>query len=58
MVALHGCLLAGAVAVPVDLRLTEEERARGWPGRELVLTELAVADDALVAGDAVRRCRR
>src|SRR4051794_12824756 len=27
-VALHGCLLAGAVAVPVDLRLGEAERAR------------------------------
>src|ERR1700738_689297 len=25
--ALHGCWLAGAVAVPIDLRLTEAERA-------------------------------
>ena len=34
VVALHGCLLAGAVAVPVDLRLTDEERARrDWRGR-------------------------
>jgi o-succinylbenzoate---CoA ligase len=28
VVALHGCLLIGAVAVPVDLRLTEQERAQ------------------------------
>ena len=27
LVALHGCAVAGAVAVPVDLRLTEAERA-------------------------------
>ena len=58
VVALHGCLLAGAVAVPVDLRLTEEERAARMAGAQVVLTELAVADDGLVAGDAVRRCRR
>jgi o-succinylbenzoate---CoA ligase len=28
VVGLHGCLLIGAVAVPVDLRLTEQERAQ------------------------------
>jgi o-succinylbenzoate---CoA ligase len=39
-VALHGCFLAGAVAVPVDLRLTEEERAARLAGAEVVLTEL------------------
>jgi O-succinylbenzoic acid--CoA ligase len=40
VVALHGCVLAGAVAVPVDLRLTEEERSRRMAGAEVVLTEL------------------
>ncbi|HEX4672435.1 MAG TPA: AMP-binding protein [Solirubrobacteraceae bacterium] len=40
VVALHGCCLAGAVAVPVDLRLTEEERAARLAGAEAVLTEL------------------
>jgi o-succinylbenzoate---CoA ligase len=40
VVALHGCFLAGAVAVPVDLRLTEEERAARMAGAEVVLTEL------------------
>ena len=40
VVALHGCFLAGAVAVPVDLRLTEEEQAARLAGAEVVLTEL------------------
>jgi o-succinylbenzoate---CoA ligase len=40
VVALHGCFLSGAVAVPVDLRLTEEERAARMAGAEVVLTEL------------------
>jgi o-succinylbenzoate---CoA ligase len=39
-VAFHGCVLHGAVAVPVDLRLTEEERAARLAGAEVVLTEL------------------
>jgi o-succinylbenzoate---CoA ligase len=39
-VALHGCFLSGAVAVPVDLRLTEAERAARLAGAEIVLTEL------------------
>ena len=40
VVALHGCVLAGSVAVPVDLRLTEEERAARFAGAGVVLTEL------------------
>ena len=40
MVALHGCLLVGCVAVPVDLRLTDEERAARAGGAEVVLTSL------------------
>ena len=39
-IALHGCWLAGAVAVPVDLRLTEEERAARLAGPKVVLSEL------------------
>src|SRR5581483_5685273 len=37
--ALHGCLLIGAVAVPIDLRLTEAERAPRTAGARLVLAE-------------------
>ena len=40
VVALHGCFLSGAVAVPVDLRLTEEERAARLAGAEVVLASL------------------
>jgi O-succinylbenzoic acid--CoA ligase len=36
-VALHACLGAGAVAVPVDLRLAERERAVVCAGAELVI---------------------
>lgn len=39
VVALHGCLLAGAVAVPIDLRLREAERAVRRRRAQLVLTE-------------------
>jgi O-succinylbenzoic acid--CoA ligase len=38
-VALHGCLLLGAVAVPVDLRLGAAERAAHTAGRALVVDE-------------------
>ena len=38
-VALHGCLLAGAVAVPIDLRMTESERAARTAGARLVVSE-------------------
>jgi O-succinylbenzoic acid--CoA ligase len=37
--ALHGCLLLGAVAVPVDLRLSETERARIIDGSAVCVTE-------------------
>jgi o-succinylbenzoate---CoA ligase len=39
VVALHGCLLAGAAAVPIDLRLTEDERAARSATADLVVTE-------------------
>lgn len=37
---LHACMLLGAVAVPIDLRLTDAERARRRERCELVLVEL------------------
>ncbi len=40
VVALHGCMLAGAAAVPVDLRLNEAERAQRRAGAEVVVSEL------------------
>ncbi len=44
--ALHACLLLGAVAVPVDLRLAEAERAQVCDGATLVVSEtLATGDD-------------
>ena len=39
MIALHGCLLAGVAAVPIDLRLGEEERRQRLAGAELVVSE-------------------
>ena len=41
VVALHACLLLGAVAVPIDLRLTEAEQALRTAHASLVLDELA-----------------
>ncbi|HEY5429223.1 MAG TPA: AMP-binding protein [Solirubrobacteraceae bacterium] len=40
VVALHGCLLLGAVAVPVDLRLRDHERSARTEAAALVLDEL------------------
>jgi o-succinylbenzoate---CoA ligase len=34
--ALHGCFLAGAVAVPIDLRLSAEEQERRIAGAEVI----------------------
>jgi O-succinylbenzoic acid--CoA ligase len=55
VVALHGCLLAGAVAVPIDLRLRASERATRTAGAALTLEELvsgAASDTREVDGDA------
>jgi len=38
VIALHGCLLAGAAAVPVDLRLTAAERAARLAGADVVVS--------------------
>jgi O-succinylbenzoic acid--CoA ligase len=39
VVALHGCMLAGAVAIPVDLRLTEEERTARTAAASVLLSQ-------------------
>jgi O-succinylbenzoic acid--CoA ligase len=39
VIALHGCLLAGRPAVPIDLRLSEAERAERYAGAGAVITE-------------------
>ena len=39
VIALHGCLLAGIAAVPIDLRLSEQERELRQAGAEVVVTE-------------------
>ncbi len=45
--ALHACLLLGAVAVPIDLRLADAERAHICAGAALVVSEtLSGAPDA------------
>jgi O-succinylbenzoic acid--CoA ligase len=50
--ALHACLLLGAVAVPVDPRLAEAERAHVCAGAALVVSEtLSTAPDAEVRSD-------
>jgi O-succinylbenzoic acid--CoA ligase len=50
LVAFHGCLLAGATAVPLDLRLTEVEREQRRAGAEIVVSEPLTGPPA----DAVR----
>ena len=37
VVALHACLVAGAAAIPIDLRLSEAERAKRQGGAEIVI---------------------
>jgi O-succinylbenzoic acid--CoA ligase len=39
VIALHACLLAGLAAVPIDLRHSEEERARRMAGADVVVAE-------------------
>ena len=39
VVALHGCALAGVSAMPIDLRLTEPERAQRMAGADVVVSE-------------------
>jgi o-succinylbenzoate---CoA ligase len=37
VIALHACLLGGAAAVPIDLRLSEDEQAQRMAGADLVI---------------------
>ena len=37
MIALHACLLAGAAAVPIDLRLTSPSARQRMPARDIVV---------------------
>jgi o-succinylbenzoate---CoA ligase len=46
VIALHGCMLIGAVSVPIDLRLPEPERAARAAGAMLVLGELVTGSPA------------
>jgi O-succinylbenzoic acid--CoA ligase len=39
VIALHGCLLSGHPVVPIDLRLSEDERAQRLAGASVVITE-------------------
>jgi O-succinylbenzoic acid--CoA ligase len=39
VVALHGCMLAGLIAMPIDLRLTCQERAERMAGAGVVVSE-------------------
>jgi O-succinylbenzoic acid--CoA ligase len=50
--ALHGCLLLGAVAVPIDLRLRPSERAARQSGTRLVLESLVTGEQVDDAYDA------
>jgi O-succinylbenzoic acid--CoA ligase len=50
--ALHGCLLLGAVAVPIDLRLRADERAARQSGARLVLERPVAGDPIEVVYDA------
>jgi O-succinylbenzoic acid--CoA ligase len=54
--ALHGCLLLGVTAVPVDLRMPAAERARIANDADLLVDEpLDVSHGAAWAGDALVR---
>ena len=44
-IALHGCLLIGAVVVPIDLRLAADERAAVTAGTSLVVDEPLAGED-------------
>jgi O-succinylbenzoic acid--CoA ligase len=46
VVALHACLLIGAIAVPVDLRLRDHERSQRTAGASLVIDDLGTVGRA------------
>ncbi len=49
VVALHACLLAGVAAVPIDLRLSERERAQRARETEIVISELLERGSGTIA---------
>jgi O-succinylbenzoic acid--CoA ligase len=51
VIALHGCELLGAAAVPVDLRHSETERAKRLAGAQVVLTELPRGPGTDISGE-------
>jgi O-succinylbenzoic acid--CoA ligase len=55
VIALHGCLLAGAAAVPVDLRLTEDERRERMAGAEVIVSEPLRGEGRRKAGGGMPR---
>ena len=58
VVALHGCLLLGAVAVPIDLRLTEAEQALRAAHASVVLDAVPAQAGGAGGAGAVRGPRR
>jgi o-succinylbenzoate---CoA ligase len=56
VVAVHACLLAGAAVVPIDLRLSEDERAQRMAGAELVI-DAALPTFAGLVGQPARRAK-
>ena len=53
VVALHACLLAGAAAVPIDLRLSETEREQRLAGAD-VMIDSPIAASTCLAGQPAR----
>jgi O-succinylbenzoic acid--CoA ligase len=57
MIALHACMLAGHPAVPVDLRLSESERAGRLAGASLIVSDplphVGTAARAVLRGDPI-----
>ncbi len=53
VVALHACLLAGAAAVPIDLRLSEAEREQRLAGAD-VMIDSPIAASTSLAGQPAR----
>jgi O-succinylbenzoic acid--CoA ligase len=52
--AVHGCMLIRAVAVPIDLRLRDAERAARTAGAAVVLEELETGSSAPLAAPSER----
>ncbi len=53
VVALHACMLAGAAAVPIDLRLSEAEREQRLAGADMMI-DSPIAASTRLAGQPAR----